>query len=223
MSEEEKNTKKKAAKPAASGAKPSKAKSESHEPVDAVPPRLIEKYKTVVVPALMNQFKYKNVMQVPRMKKVVLNCGLGKSTQNIKIIDQALKDVAALAGQKPVATKSKIAIAAFKLRAGLPIGVTVTLRGARMYEFLDRLMSLALPRIRDFRGISDKGFDGRGNFTLGLKDQLVFPEVKYDSVDASFGMNITVVTSATTDAEGHALLTHFGFPFRKRQPAQKAA
>jgi len=172
---------------------------------------------------MMKEFGYKNIMQVPRITKIVLNAGLGRATQNIKIIDQAMKDLAAITGQKPVPKKSKIAISNFKLRAGLPIGVMVTLRGAVMYEFLDRLINLALPRIRDFRGVSDRGFDGRGNFTMGLKDQLLFPEIEFDSVENSFGMNISIVTTATTDKEGMALLNMFGFPFRKRQATQKAA
>lgn len=201
-----------------------KAAEEDTRPVDPVPPRLRDKYKNEIIPALMKEFNYKTLMQVPKITKIVVNAGLGKATQNIKIIDQALKDIAAITGQKPVATKSKIAISNFKLRAGLPIGVMVTLRGAQMYEFLDRLLSLALPRIRDFRGISDRGYDGRGNYTLGLKDQLVFPEVEYESAEGTFGMNISFVTTAKTDDEGRALLNKFGFPFRKRtQPQQKAA
>ena len=212
-----------AAKAKASGEKKSKSEKDSHQPsVEAVYPRLRTFYKEKVAPELMKELGFKSVMQVPRLTKIVINCGLGRSTQNIKVIDQALKDIAAIAGQKPVSTKSKVAISNFKLRAGLPIGVMVTLRGNQMYEFLDRLLSLALPRIRDFRGISDKGFDGVGNYTLGLKDQLVFPEVQYDSLDASFGMNITFVTTAKNDKEGRALLDKYSFPFRKRQ-TQKAA
>ncbi|MBN8554061.1 MAG: 50S ribosomal protein L5 [Deltaproteobacteria bacterium] len=212
------------AKAKAAGEKKSKADRDSDKPtVEAVYPRLRTFYKEKVAPELMKELGFKSVMQVPRITKIVINCGLGRSTQNIKVIDQALKDVAAIAGQKPVATKSKVAISNFKLRAGLPIGVMVTLRGNQMYEFLDRLLSLALPRIRDFRGISDKGFDGAGNYTLGLKDQLVFPEVQYDTLDASFGMNITFVTTAKNDKEGRALLDKYSFPFRKRQTTQKAA
>lgn len=191
-------------------------------PKEAVSPRLKEKYRNEVQKALMAELNIKNIMRVPRIEKVVINAGLGRSTQNIKVIEQAMKDIAALAGQKPVPTKSRAAISNFKLRKGLPIGVMVTLRGDRMWEFLDRLISLALPRIRDFRGISDRGFDGRGNYTLGMKDHLVFPEVVYDTLDSSFGFNITVVTTAKTDEEGRALLNLLGFPFRKR-PAQKAA
>ncbi|MDB5037732.1 MAG: rplE [Bacteriovoracaceae bacterium] len=227
MSEEEKPKKKtSAAKATAKTAAPKapKSRAESQERVAGVPARQLIKYKEEIVPKLVEEFKFKSSMQVPRLKKIVLNCGLGRATQNIKIIDQALKDVAAITGQKPVSTRSKVAISNFKLRAGLPIGVMVTLRGKRMYEFLDRLLSLAFPRIKDFRGISDRGFDARGNYTLGLKDQLVFPEVQYDTADSSFGMNISFVTTARSEKEGLALLTHFGFPFRKRQQiGQKAA
>ncbi|HRE88164.1 MAG TPA: 50S ribosomal protein L5 [Myxococcota bacterium] len=178
-------------------------------------PRLLDKYKTEIIPALTRDFGYKNVMQVPKITKVSVNMGLGEAVQNPKIIDACLEELAALTGQKPVITRSKKAIAGFKLRAGLPIGVTVTLRRDRMYEFLDRLMSLALPRVRDFRGISPKGFDGRGNFTLGLKEQIIFPEINYDKVQKVKGMNITVVTTAKTDDEARKLLTYFGMPFRK--------
>lgn len=191
-------------------------------PKEAVTPRLKVKYHEEIKKKLMEELGISNAMQVPRVTKVILNAGLGRSTQNIKVIEQAMKDMAALAGQKPVSTKSKKAISNFKLRAGLPIGVMVTLRGDRMWEFLDRLISLTLPRIRDFRGVNDRGFDGSGNYTLGMKDHLVFPEVNYDTLDSSFGMNITVVTTATTDEEGRALLTQLGFPFRKRA-SQKAA
>lgn len=210
----EEKPKKKAAKKSSEGAE---------GPVEAVTPRLWTMYREQVVPKLKAEFKFKNVMQVPRLNKIVVNAGLGRATQNIKVIEMATKDLTAITGQKPVSCRSKKAISNFKLRGGLPIGVMVTLRGRRMYEFLDRLLSLALPRIKDFRGISDKGFDGRGNYTLGLKDQLVFPEVSYDTADATFGMNITFVTSAQTDKEGLALLTHFGFPFRKRTSTQQKA
>lgn len=178
-------------------------------------PRLLDKYKKEIVPALMKDFGYGNVMQVPRITKVSVNMGLGEAVQNPKIIDGCLEELAALTGQKPVITRSKKAIAGFKLRAGLPIGIHVTLRKDRAFEFLDRLMSLALPRVRDFRGISAKGFDGRGNFTLGLKEQIIFPEINYDKVQKVKGMNITVVTTATTDDEARKLLTYLGMPFRK--------
>jgi len=211
--------------------KESKKKSGSREfeasdivaPTEAPAPRMKVQYRTEVAAKLKEALGLANIMQVPRITKVVINAGLGRSTQNIKIIDVALKDITAFAGQKAVATKSKQAISNFKLRKGLPIGVMVTLRGDQMWEFLDRLVSLTLPRIRDFRGISDRAFDGRGNYTLGLKDHLVFPEVSYDSVDSSFGLNVTIATTAKTDDEGRALLTHLGFPFRKRAPATKAA
>lgn len=192
-------------------------------PSEAPTPRLKVKYRQEIVPALLGELGLKNVMQVPRVKKVVINAGLGRATQNIKIIELALKDIQALAGQKPVATKSKQAISNFKLRKGLTIGVMVTLRGDRMWEFLDRLISLTLPRIRDFRGVSDRAFDGKGNYTLGLKDHLVFPEVNYESVDSSFGLNVTIATTAENDEQGRALLTKLGFPFRKRSGTQKAA
>ena len=178
-------------------------------------PRLLDKYKKEIVPALMKDFGYGNVMQVPRITKVSVNMGLGEAVQNPKIIDGCLEELAALTGQKPVITRSKKAIAGFKLRAGLPIGIHVTLRKDRAFEVLDRLMSLALPRVRDFRGISAKGFDGRGNFTLGLKEQIIFPEINYDKVQKVKGMNITVVTTATTDDEARKLLTYLGLPFRK--------
>lgn len=211
-------------KPSKASSKKGSSKGEVDQtPIEAVSPRLLEDYKNRIAGNLQTEFKFKTTMQVPRLKKIVVNCGLGKATQNIKIIDQAMKDIAAITGQKPVAPKSKKAISNFKLRAGLPIGVMVTLRGRRMYEFLDRLLSLAFPRIKDFRGVSDKGFDGQGNYTLGLKEHLVFPEVEFDTAESTFGMNITFVTSAKTDSEGRALLTQFGFPFRKKNTQQKAA
>lgn len=178
-------------------------------------PRLQQKYTAEIVPVLTKDFGYKNVMQVPRLTKVTVNMGLGEAVQNPKIIDSCLAELTALTGQKPVITRSRKAIAGFKLRAGLPIGVTVTLRRDRMWEFLDRLLNLALPRVRDFRGVSPKGFDGRGNFTLGLKEQIIFPEINYDQVAKVKGMNITVVTTAKTDDEARRLLTHLGMPFRK--------
>jgi len=178
-------------------------------------PRLLDKYKKDIVPALMRDYGYGNVMQVPKITKVSVNMGLGEAVQNPKLIDGCLEELSQLTGQKPVITRSKKAIAGFKLRAGLPIGVHVTLRSDRMYEFLDRLMTLALPRVRDFRGVSPKGFDGRGNFTLGLKEQIIFPEINYDKVQKVKGMNITVVTTAKTDDEARKLLTYLGMPFRK--------
>jgi large subunit ribosomal protein L5 len=177
--------------------------------------RLLAKYQGEVVPALQKEFGYTNIMQVPRIEKIVINFGLGEATQNPKVVDRAVEQLAALSGQKPIVTRARKSIANFKLRENMPIGAKVTLRRERMYEFLDRLMNIALPRVRDFRGVSSKGFDGRGNFTLGLKEQIIFPEIHYDQVDKVRGMNITVVMTAKTDAEGRALLTYFGMPFRK--------
>ncbi len=177
--------------------------------------RLQDKYKNEVIPALKAEFGYTNPMQVPRLEKVVINFGLGEATQNPKVIEKTVEQLAALAGQKPIVTRSRKAIANFKLRENIPIGVKVTLRAERMHEFLDRLISVALPRVRDFRGVSPKGFDGRGNFTLGVREQTIFPEINYEQVDKVRGMNITVVTSALNDAESRALLTHLGMPFRK--------
>ncbi len=177
--------------------------------------RLQERYKKEIVPALTKEFSYTNVMQVPRLEKIVINFGLGEATQNPKVIEKTVEHLSAIAGQKPIVTRSRKAIANFKLRENIPIGVKVTLRSDRMNEFLDRLLTVALPRVRDFRGVSAKGFDGRGNFTLGLKEQIIFPEISYDQVDKVRGMNITVVTTAKTDAEAKALLAHYGMPFRK--------
>jgi large subunit ribosomal protein L5 len=178
-------------------------------------PRLKERYKKEIVPALMKEFSYKNVMEVPRIEKVVLNVGLGEAIQNIKLLDSVQKELSMITGQKAVITKAKKSIAAFKLRKGMPIGCKVTLRGDRMYEFLDRLISVALPRIRDFKGVSGKAFDGRGNYTLGIKEQFIFPEIDYDKVEMVHGMDITVCTTAKSDAEAKALLRHLGMPFRK--------
>jgi len=167
-----------------------------------------------VIPALTKEFGYKNVMAVPKLQKVSVNIGLGEATQNPKLMDGAVNELAQIAGQKPVVTKAKKSIAAFKLREGMSIGAMVTLRGDRMYEFLDRLMNVALPRVRDFRGVSSKSFDGRGNYTLGMKDQLIFPEIDYNKVEKIKGMNISITTTAKTDPEGLALLKHMGMPFR---------
>jgi large subunit ribosomal protein L5 len=179
-----------------------------------VPPRLKEAYRAQVVPALMKEFGYKNVMQVPRLDRIVLNVGMGEAIQNVKLLESATAELGVITGQRAVVTKAKKAIAGFKLRQGMPIGAKVTLRSDRMWEFLDRLMSVALPRIRDFRGVSPKAFDGRGNYTLGLKEQLIFPEIKYDTVAAIHGMDITIVTTARTNDEGKSLLRHLGMPFR---------
>lgn len=177
--------------------------------------RLKEKYKKEVVPALMTEFKYKNIMQAPKVEKTVLNVGMGEAISNMKLLEAAVKELAAITGQRPVITKAKKSIATFKLREGMPIGCMVTLRGNMMYEFLDRLISFALPRIRDFKGVSGKSFDGRGNYTLGVKEQLMFPEIKYDEIAAVHGMDIVIVTTAKTNEEGKKLLNLLGMPFRK--------
>src|SRR5947209_4296341 len=177
--------------------------------------RLREHYLKAVIPNLTKEFSYKNPMAVPKIEKVSINIGLGEATGNSKLMDGAVNELGAIAGQKPVVTKAKKSIAAFKLREGMAIGCMVTLRGDRMYEFLDRLMNVALPRVRDFRGVSPKSFDGRGNYTLGLKDQLIFPEIDYNKVEKTKGMNISITTTAETDAEGLALLRHMGMPFRQ--------
>jgi large subunit ribosomal protein L5 len=176
-------------------------------------PRLHEQYETTVRPALMQEFGYKNPMQVPRLEKIVVNMGVGEAVQDSKKAEAAAADLTAITGQHPVITKAKRSIATFKLREGMPIGCKVTLRRERMYEFLDRLITVALPRVRDFRGISGRSFDGRGNFALGLKEQLVFPEIDYDRVDATRGMDVVIVTTARTDAEAKALLKAFDMPF----------
>lgn len=178
-------------------------------------PRLKEKYTSEVVPAIMKEFAYKNIMQVPKLGKVVAHVTLGEATQNIKLLEAAEKELAAITGQKPLVTKSKKAIAGFKLKQGVSLGCKVTLRGERMYEFLDRLISVALPRIRDFRGLSTKSFDGKGNYSFGLKEQYIFPEIDYDKVEMVHGMDITICTTAQTDAECKALLAQMGMPFRK--------
>src|SRR5215813_1698163 len=176
--------------------------------------RLREHYSKKVVPALTKEFSYKNRMAVPKIEKITINIGFGEATQNAKLMDGAVNELGQITGQKPVVTKATKSIAAFKLREGMSIGCMVTLRGNRMYEFLDRLFNIALPRVRDFRGVSNKSFDGRGNYTLGLKDQLIFPEIDYNKVEKTKGMNISITTTAKTDAEGLALLKHLGMPFR---------
>ncbi|MDR3717253.1 MAG: 50S ribosomal protein L5 [Bryobacteraceae bacterium] len=178
--------------------------------------RLIEHYTKTVVPALTKQFGYTNVMAVPKLEKITLNVGLGDATQNPKLVDPAVNELGAIAGQKPVVTKAKKSIAAFKLRENMSIGCMVTLRGDRMYEFLDRLVSVALPRVRDFRGVSQKSFDGRGNYTLGVRDQLIFPEIDYSKVEKLKGMNICITTTARTDAEAVSLLKLMGMPFQQK-------
>ncbi|MEK7803012.1 MAG: 50S ribosomal protein L5 [Deltaproteobacteria bacterium] len=176
--------------------------------------RLKDTYYKSIVPAMMKEFKYKSVMQVPRLEKVVLNVGLGEATQNIKAVDYAVQDISSITGQKPVITTAKKSIASFKLRQGMSIGCKVTLRGERMYEFLDRLINFALPRVRDFKGVSDKSFDGRGSYTLGIKEQIIFLEIEYDKIDKIRGMNITINTTAKNDNEARSFLRHLGMPFR---------
>ncbi|MEH7223765.1 50S ribosomal protein L5 [Bacillus sp. JJ1566] len=177
--------------------------------------RLKEKFQKEITPALVSKFNYKSVMQVPKVEKIVINMGVGDAVQNSKVLDNAVEELAALSGQKPVITKAKNSIAGFRLREGMPIGAKVTLRGERMYEFLDKLVSISLPRVRDFRGVPKKSFDGRGNYTLGVKEQLIFPEIDYDKVSKVRGMDIVIVTTANTDEEARELLTAFGMPFQK--------
>ncbi len=176
--------------------------------------RLKDIYSTEIIPKLRSDFSYKSIMEVPQIKKIVVNMGLGEAIQNVKILDSATSELGLITGQKSVITKAKKSIATFKLREGMPIGCMVTLRRDRMYEFLDRLINVSLARVRDFKGVSGKAFDGKGNYTLGIKDQLIFPEINYDTVDKIKGMNITIVTSAKTDEEGKALLKYLGMPFR---------
>lgn len=180
------------------------------------PPRLWLYYKEHIVPTLMKRFGYRSVMQVPRLEKIVINMGVGRATQDIRILQEAFNHLELIAGQRPVVTYARKSIANFKLRAGMPIGCMVTLRRARMYEFLDRFINIAVPRIRDFRGFPDKSFDGRGNYTVGIKEQIIFPEIDVDKVNHILGMDITFVTTAPTDEEAYALLSEFGFPFQKR-------
>jgi large subunit ribosomal protein L5 len=177
--------------------------------------RLREKYLKEIAPALAKEFNYKNPMSIPKVQKIIINMGLGEAAQGAKILDAAVNDLSAIAGQKPVITKAKKSIAAFKLREGMSIGAMVTLRGERMYEFLDRFVNIALPRVRDFRGVSPKAFDGRGNYTVGLRDQLIFPEIDFGKVDKARGMNVCIVTTAKTDEEARSLLRHLGMPFRQ--------
>ena len=186
-------------------------------------PRLKERYRKEIVPALVKEFKYRNVMAVPRLRKIVVNMGLGEAIQNAKLLDAASRELAQISGQKPVITRARKSIANFKLRKAMPIGAMVTLRGDRMYEFLDRLANVALPRVRDFRGLSTRAFDGRGNYTLGLRDQLVFPEVDYAKIEKVKGVNISLVTDARSDAEGLALLRHLGLPFRQEAQRRSGA
>jgi large subunit ribosomal protein L5 len=182
---------------------------------------LVEKYKTEVVPALIEEFAFGNPMEVPRLSKVVVNMGLGEAVQQPKIIEAATTELATITGQKPVVTRARKSIATFKLREGMPIGAKVTLRGARMYEFLERLIYIALPRVRDFKGVSDKAFDGHGNYSLGIREQIIFPEIEYDKVDKIRGMNITIVTTAESDDHARALLRNLGMPFFRREKREQ--
>lgn len=199
-------TKKKPAAPAAEAG--------PRGPEEKIPPRLRDKYRAEVVPTLLKQFGYSNPMQVPRLVKITLNMGLGEAVGNAKIIDMGVEHITAITGQKPVVTRARKSIATFKLRTGVPIGAMVTLRRERMWEFLDRLVTFALPRVRDFKGVSPKAFDGKGNYTLGLREQIIFPEINYDTVEKVKGLNICITTTAVNDEEGRALLQHLGMPFR---------
>ena len=202
----------KAAKAAKAAEKPAEKPARPALPVP--PARLAAHYREKVVPELVKKFGYKTTMQVPRIRKITINMGVGETVGDKKVLDNAVADMAKIAGQKPVITKARRSIANFKLRAGFPIGCMVTLRGARMYEFLDRLVNIAIPRIRDFRGVSNRAFDGRGNYSLGVKEQIIFPEIEYDKIDALRGMNIAITTTAKTDDEARALLAAFRFPFK---------
>lgn len=228
MAEEKQEKKEKPAK----AAKPQSGKAPAKQPAarqeadraprasgkeESVTPRLLTKYRTDVVPALMKRFKYKSLMQVPHLEKISINIGVGQATQDPKLVDSAARDLEMITGQKVVITKAKKAISNFKLREGMPIGCRVTLRRARMWEFFDRFVSIVVPRMRDFRGLNDKSFDGRGNYTLGLKEHIVFPEIDVDKIAKVFGMDITFVTTAKTDQEAYELLKAMGFPFVKRQ------
>jgi large subunit ribosomal protein L5 len=205
----------KPAKAAKAEAKPVEKPAKPARPALPVPPaRLAAHYREKVVPELVQKFGYKTSMQVPRIRKITLNMGVGETVGDKKTLDNAVADMARIAGQKPVITKARRSIANFKLRAGFPIGCMVTLRGARMYEFLDRLVNIAIPRIRDFRGVSNRAFDGRGNYSLGIREQIIFPEIEYDKIDALRGMNIAITTTAKTDDEARALLAAFRFPFK---------
>ena len=205
-------------KKAAKGAQKPEEKAAAQAAVPVVfsgKPRLADFYRTECIPLMMQEFKYKSSMQVPRVQKVVVNIGLGEAIQNIKLLESASEELGTVTGQKAVVTRAKKSIAAFKLREGMPIGCMVTLRRDRMYYFLDKLLNVVLPRVRDFRGVSEKAFDGRGNYTLGIKEQIIFPEIDYDKIDKVRGMNITIVTSAPTDEEGRFLLKLMGMPFRR--------
>jgi large subunit ribosomal protein L5 len=190
---------------------------------ERVKPRLKERYQTEIVPAMRQEFDYSSVMSVPRVEKVVLNIGIGEAIQNAKALESAARDLSTISGQKPYVRKAKKSIAAFKLRQGMDVGLAVTLRGDRMYDFLDRLLNLALPRVRDFRGVPTRSFDGRGNYTLGLREQLIFPEIEYDKVDKVRGLEVSLVTTARTDLEGRRLLELLGVPFQRAEGGARAA
>jgi large subunit ribosomal protein L5 len=212
---EEKPKKSKAPKQAAEAAPQGKAAKAAKPAKPLEPPRLRVRYAKEIIPALVKHFSYKNVMAVPKLEKIVINMGIGEAIANAKILDIAVEELGRISGQRPVVTRAKKSIANFKLRQNMPIGAAVTLRGDRMFEFLDRLTSVVLPRVRDFRGVSTKSFDGRGNYTLGLRDQLIFPEISYERVDKIRGMNVTIVTTARSDDEARELLRQFGMPFRQ--------
>ena len=221
MAEQEKPKKEKAPKPKGKGkaeveAKPeAEAKPKAAAKAEKIPARLREFYRQECVPKMMHEFKYRSPMQVPRVEKIVINMGLGEAIQNIKLLESAAQELAAITGQKAVVTRARRSIAAFKLREGMPIGCMVTLRRDRMYHFLDKLVNVVLPRVRDFRGVSDKAFDGRGNYTLGIKEQIIFPEIDYDKIDKVKGMNISIITTVPNDEEGKYLLKLLGLPFRR--------
>ena len=212
------NKKNKKQKNAADSGKSKKAVEHGDDPAGT--PRLLERYKGQIIDQMMKRFSYKSVMQVPKLEKISVNIGVGEATQDAKLLELAQNDMEIITGQKAVVTKAKKSISNFKLREGMPIGVRVTLRNARMYEFLDRFISTAVPRIRDFRGLNDKSFDGRGNYSVGVKEQIIFPEIDVDKISRIFGMDITIVTSAQTDEEAKALLEEFGMPFRKKELVQ---
>ncbi|HEY5123363.1 MAG TPA: 50S ribosomal protein L5 [Ignavibacteria bacterium] len=199
------------------GKQESKSKKGDKFVEEKVPVRLLEHYRSKVIPEMQKKFSYKNIMQVPKLQKICLNVGVGEAVADPKLIESTVKDIEAIAGQKPAVVKAKKSVSNFKLREGMNIGVRVTLRNARMYEFLDRLVNVSIPRIRDFRGLPDKSFDGRGNYSLGIKEQIIFPEINVDNVNKIGGMDITFVTSAKTDEEAYALLKHFGLPFSTKQ------
>jgi large subunit ribosomal protein L5 len=210
-----KATAKAKSKEPAKQSKPAEGGAEKRAPEQVPTPRLKQRYQDVAIPALMKEFQYKNPMQAPKLMKVVLNVGMGEAITNAKALDHAAEELGKITGQRPVITRARKSIATFKLREGMPIGCMVTLRRERMYEFLDRFISAALPRIRDFKGVSSKSFDGRGNYTVGIKEQVIFPEIEIDKVDSIHGLDIVIVTTAKTDEEGRALLGHLGMPYRK--------